>query len=686
MRIAADIGGTFTDVVSLDESTGELAYGKSLSTPGELTRGVMVGVESLPNPLADTSLFIHGSTVVINAILERKGARTALITTKGFADVYEIGRINRPESFNPRFRKHRPLIPRDMVFELDERVQADGTIRVPFDTEEAEALSREVVAKGAEAVAVLFLHSYAYPVHEQLMVEILRRANPQLFVTASHELSREYREYERTSTTAANAYVGPVVSSYLDQLDRGLRLEKFGGTLLIMQSNGGLSDVEMARRQCVQMMESGPAGGVIGAMAICEQLGIDSAVAFDMGGTSAKACVIQRGEPGVSADYFVGGYNEGLAIRIPVLDIVEVGMGGGSIAWLDDVGGLHVGPRSAGALPGPVCYGRGGSMPTITDANLLLGRIDALAFHGGNIPLDVQAARLAFEEQLNRPLGVSAHRAATGMLEVATSEMANAVRGVTLNRGLDPRDFTMIAFGGGGPLHGAAVARQLRIKRIVVPPAPGHFSAVGMLMADWRRDRVRTVFATLDQLEMAELEAAFGELERLGEAELSTSTAEPMAVVSERSADMRYAGQEHSVTVRVPSDLMLSGVGARAAIKQLFDMMHDRRYGHSAKEEPAQIVSIRVSTIGRLRKRMSRELATGRETPADESRVGERIVTFWDEEQLTAPVYERSGLLAGNVIRGPAVVQEPASTTPIARDEVVRVGLHGELVLAIGEE
>lgn len=684
MRISADIGGTFTDVVGLDETTGDVRYGKSLSTPGELTTGVMQGVSTLGLPLQEVQLFIHGSTVVINAILERKGARAALVTTRGFRDVYEIGRINRPDSFNPHFRKHRPLIPREMIFEVSERVLADGTVRVPFDDDEAQEVARRVVASGVEAVAVLFLHSYAHPANERRMVEVLRQADPQLFVTASHELSREYREYERTSTTAANAYVGPVVSNYLDQLENQLKKKEFAGDLLIMQSNGGLSDVEMARRQCVQMMESGPAGGVVGTMAICEELGIDAAVAFDMGGTTAKACVVQRGEPGFSPDYFVGGYNEGLAIRIPVLDIVEVGLGGGSIAWLDEVGGLHVGPLSAGAEPGPACYGRGGTEPTVTDANLVLGRIDPAAFHGGDMPLDVGACERAFGDRLVRPLGVDVRRAAEGMLEVATSEMANAVRGVTLNRGLDPRDFTMIAYGGGGPLHGAAVARLLSIGTVVIPNAPGHFSAVGMLMADWRRDRVRTLFANFDEIDMAELDAAFAELERAGQDELAASKVVPTAVTFERACDMRYVGQEHTVTVRVPTELALGGEEARAAIKQLFDALHDRRYGHSAAEEPAQVVSIRLSTVGQLKKPRSRPLPKGGAAPPSEAHLGERPVTFSGTGTLRAAVFDRGRLLADNVVHGPAIIQESASTTPVAPDETVRVGSSGELVLTIG--
>ena len=329
---------------------------------------------------------------MINAIMERKGAKTALITTHGFRDVYEIGRINRPDSFNPRFKKHRPLIPREMIFEISERMLADGTVRKELDESEAHERQRRLEAEGFEAVAVVFLHAYRFPAHETRMAEILRESDPDVFISVFHELSREYREYERTSTTAANAYVGRTVSDYLSDLDVGLRADGFAGDLMIMQSNGGLSDIETARRHCVQMMESGPAGGIVGTMALCELLDIESAVSFDMGGTTAKACVVRRGEPSFSPDYFVGGYNEGLVVRIPVLDIVEVGTGGGSIAWLDEGGGLHVGPRSAGAEPGPACYGRGGTEPTVTDANVVLGRLEPASFLGGEMELDAAAA------------------------------------------------------------------------------------------------------------------------------------------------------------------------------------------------------------------------------------------------------------------------------------------------------
>ncbi len=395
MRVAVDIGGTFTDVTAFDEASGRIALGKVLSTPANLVDGIAAAMARTGVSAAEAELIIHGSTIVINAILERKGAKAALITTQGFGDVYEIGRINRPESFNLFFRKHRPLIPRDLIFEVPERILADGSEETPLDEEAARAVVQRVRALGVEAVAIVFLHSYRSPEHEIRMRDIVREAAPEIFVTASHELSREYREYERTSTVAANAYVGPIVSRYLGDLEERLAADGFGGGLMIMQSSGGLTDVETARRQCVQMLESGPAGGVVGSIALCEALDITNAICFDMGGTTAKACVVRRGQPDVSPDYFVGGYNEGLAIRIPVLDIKEVGTGGGSIAWIDEGGALHVGPESAGAEPGPVCYGRGGTEPTVTDADVVLGRISAEQFLGGEMRLDAEAARRA---------------------------------------------------------------------------------------------------------------------------------------------------------------------------------------------------------------------------------------------------------------------------------------------------
>jgi N-methylhydantoinase A len=682
LRVAVDIGGTFTDVVGFDELSNSVTLAKALSTPSELARGVMEALHKSRIALDETSFLIHGSTVVVNAIIERSGARTALLTTRGFRDVYEIGRINRPESFNPRFKKHRPLIPRENIFEIPERVLADGSVRTPLDEAAVREMAQILKDEDFEAVAILFLHSYRAPQHELRAKEILLEENPNWFVTASHELSREYREYERTSTVAANAYVGPLVSAYLSDLERRLGTDGFRGNLLIMQSNGGLSDVEMARRQCIQMMESGPAGGVVGTMAVCEPLGIEAAIAFDMGGTTAKACVIRRGEPSLSPDYFIGGYNEGLAIRIPVLDIVEVGTGGGSLAWLDEGDALHVGPRSAGAEPGPACYGRGGLEPTVTDANVLLGRLSPEAFMGGEMRLDRAAAERALQTRLAEPLQVDLERAASGMLEVATSAMANAVRQVTLQRGLDPRDFTLFAYGGGGPLHGAAVARELQIGTVIIPEAPGLFSALGMLMADLRRDYVQTLFARLDDIDMAELETEFQQLEAEGRAALLQEAGmDTNRVVFERACDMRYIGQEHSVAVRVPAHV--GNEADRDTIKRLFDDAHQLRYSHSAPDESADVVSLRVSAIGLLTKPRLPEIAEGGDVPPDSARKGSRTVVFARQGEQEAAVFDRADLLSGNTIQGPAVIEEPAATTIVEPGDSVTVNRFGHLVMTL---
>jgi N-methylhydantoinase A len=681
MRVGVDIGGTFTDVVVFDEQRGSVSLAKALSTPHELARGVRDALEKSRAPLERAELFIHGSTVVVNAMVERTGARTALLTTRGFRDVYEIGRINRPESFNPRFRKHRPLIPRENIFEIPERVLADGSVRLPLDESAVNEVAQILKHEGFEAVAILFLHAYRYPEHEQRAKQILLEQHPAWFVSASHELSREYREYERTSTVAANAYVGPRVSTYLDGLERGLRADGFSGELLLMQSNGGLSDSALARRHCIQMLESGPAGGVVGTMALCEALGIEQAIAFDMGGTTAKACVVQRGVPSLSPDYFIGGYNEGLAVRIPVLDIVEVGTGGGSIAWLDEGGALHVGPRSAGADPGPAAYARGGAEPTVTDANVVLGRLSPDAFMGGEMRLDPAAAEQALRRRIAEPFGVDTERAAAGMLEVATSSMANAVRQVTLQRGLDPRDFTLFAYGGGGPLHAAAVARELQIGTVIIPQAPGVFSALGMLLADLRRDYVQTLFTRLNDLDMAALEREFQALEGEGRMALERSGVATDRILFERAADMRYVGQEHSVAVRMPG--RVGDEADRTTIKQLFDQAHQQRYSHCAPAESADVVSLRVTVVGQLNKPSLPEVGRGESTPPTAARKGTRRIRGAGQQELEAAVFDRGQLLLDNVVEGPAVIEEAASTTLLEPGDRLTVNRFGHLVLTL---
>jgi N-methylhydantoinase A len=658
MHVAVDIGGTFTDVAVYTPEDTQLYFRKVLSQPQDLVGGILDAIRGCDVRPDQIEQFVHGSTVAINALLERKGAKTVLVTTKGFRDVYEIGRVNRPQSFHLGFRKHQPLVGRSHVIEADERVLADGSVLQSLTDDVARRAAVEVADLDAEAVGVVFLHSYRNPEHENKMAAALRDAcAPGTFITTSSELSREYREFERTSTTVANAYVGPVVSQYLNDLETRLAEAGFKGELRLMQSNGGLCDVRTAAQQCIQMVESGPAGGVRGTIEVAQDLGLDRAIYFDMGGTTAKTCVVSDGSAALSSSYFVGGYAEGLPIRVPVLDITEIGTGGGSIGWLDEAGGLHVGPRSAGAEPGPACYGRGGTQPTVTDAHVVLGHLPPQRFLDGRMTLDVSAAEEAMRS-ISEPLGLSVLEAAIGILSIANAAMANAVRAVTTARGLDPRDFVLVACGGAGPMHAVDVARELGMSRVLIPHAPGTFSALGMLAADVRRDYVQTRPIRLDDANAAELEGLFGTMEQAGRLDVGTERGD-VGIETYRSADVRYVGQEHTVTVGVAAKLV--GSEELEQLKNDFDAAHELQYSHKASNEPAELVSLRVSVS-----RKTPSLTLPRQAEAtdgvDSARVDTRGAALDGTPRLaSAEVYDRALLRSGHVVRGPALIQEAGS-------------------------
>src|SRR6201996_5082929 len=422
LRLASDIGGTFTDTAVFDEASGALTFGKALSTPDHLVEGITAGVEKASTRYADAGLFLHGSTIAINTILERTGAKTALIITQGFRDIYEIGRINRPDSYNLFFQKHEPLVERALRFEVNERILADGEIEKTLDEREIEALGAHLAGLGMEAIAILFLHCYRQPEHEQRAKAILQKRHPNIFVSASHELSQEYREFERCSTVVANAYIGPIVDKYVGGIDDHIRKEGFKGSFLIVQSTGGLYDSKQARQYCIRMLKSGPAPGVIGTRMLCQTLGLKNAIAFDRGGTTAKAGVIHDGEPLTTGSALLGGYEKALPVQIAMMDIFEVGTGGGSLAKVED-GMLRVGPQSAAPSPGPACYGLGGTEPTVTDANLVLGRLGADRFLGGEMKLDTAAAERALKH-VGEPLGMDATQTANGILRIASTAMS----------------------------------------------------------------------------------------------------------------------------------------------------------------------------------------------------------------------------------------------------------------------
>lgn len=670
MRAGADIGGTFTDVISFDPDSGNIEVAKILSS-ADLHSSVVKGLTVAGQDLAGLETLVHGSTVVINTLLERKGASTALVTTRGFRDVYEMGRINRPDSFNLYFEKHVPLIPRHRRYEVDERMLPDREFE-PLDPASLAAVADAIEAEGAEAIAIMFLHSYASPEHEQMAMEYLRERLPGCFVSASHEVAREYREFERTSTVAANAYVGPKVSDYLERLEGEIRGARFDGEFLLMQSNGGLFDGAAARRNCIAMIESGPAGGVIGAQAVLGDLGLDTAVAFDMGGTTAKAGVVEEGKPRIAHEYFAGPYGTGLPIQTPVMDIHEVGTGGGSIAAVTEYGELRVGPHSAGSIPGPACYGNGGTLPTVTDANVVLNRLSASLPLAGGLALDRAAARAAVDRHVGEPLGLTTEEAADAIIRVANVAMSYAISAVTVERGLDPASFTLVAYGGAGPLHATQLARELRIGKVVIPVNPGVFSAYGMLFADLERHVSRTRITPLEPGSAAVLRGLLDEL-----AEEATDEQEGQVSFS---ADMRYRGQEHSVPVPLETELFddpeLRGAGER------FHSLHEQIYSHSAPDEPVEFVTVRAVHRRPTPKPDFPELTT-RPRPEDLLR---EAVWLDGVARQEVPFLERSALGAGAAVQGPAIVAEPTSATVLMAGDSMTVHPHGHLLITVGEE
>jgi N-methylhydantoinase A len=664
-RVAVDIGGTFTDLVCID-ANGELHRAKADSTPEALEVAVLEVLARSGVDPASVDSFLHGSTVVINAITERSGARTALVTTRGFRDVLEIARANRPDLYNLRYAKPEPFVPRHLRLEVTERVSYRGDVLTPLDESELAGVAQQLRDLEVDAVAVSFLHAWIRPQHEARVALVLREMLPGVMVVASHEVSRQWREYERSNTAVLSAYVQPVVATYLAALATGLESVGVDAQLYAMQSAGGVCSFDRALRAPITMLESGPVAGVTAAAALGRQLGIRHLLTLDIGGTTAKTSAVIDGVVPVNTLHYIGKtpHFAGYPVQVPVVDIVEIGTGGGSIAEVDAAGGLHVGPRSAGAVPGPACYGKGGEHATVTDANILTGRLDAEYFLGGTVELETDAASRAMARVADG-LGVATEEAARGVLRFAVAQMANALRLVTLRRGHDPRDFTLVAFGGNGPLHAALLARELGITRVVIPPGPGHFSAFGMLEGSMTAQAVQTFVGPLASTDVA---ALLRRVERDAQAELS----EPATSV-QRYLELRYQGQEHTLEIPVPAagDLL-------AGLVEEFNRRSEREYAFSL-DAPLEVVAARV------------ELAVqGIAVPwvADDNDdvprhpTGTRVVDF-DRHGglLEAVVRDRRSLTVGEVVAGPCVIEEAASTTLVLPGQTVRRDEHGNLVL-----
>ena len=673
--VAIDIGGTFTDLIGFDTQAQRFLQAKSLTTPHNLAQGIIDCLNKSGLQIGGISELIHGSTTAINTLIERKGAKTGLIVTRGTRDVYAIGRGNRPESYNLFFQRPKTLVSRALTREVNGRLLSSGEEHEALDASSLQAAIAALKAEGVEAVAVCLLHSYVNPAHEKAVGEAVSAAMPDAYLSLSHDILREYREYERMSTTVVNAYIGPKVGGYVSNLENNLEKIGFRGALSIMRSNGGVMTPEVATKRPVAMMESGPVGGIIASARFGQTLGIGDVISFDMGGTTAKASLVKDGQPTLAPGYYVGGYASGHPVMLPMIDVVEVGAGGGSIAWIDEIGALKVGPTSAGATPGPICYRGGGTEPTITDANVVLGRLDPDNFLGGTMKLDAQGAREGVERVIARPLGMDAIAAAKAIVDIGVLKMSLAVREVSVEKGYDPRDFALVASGGAGPLHVMAIARELYIPKVIIPLFPSHFSALGMLLADERHDFVRTFYSDLSRLNFSDLLAAHAEmaeearasLRYEGDAELQTQL------------DIRYVGQEF--TLSVPVDRAQLDAGDRMQIRQAFDALYEHRYSHSSPDEPVEVVSIRVAAVGKRA-----PLAFPKVAPGSAAKPARTREVYLDDtsKPVLCPVYEREQLPAGASFDGPAIVQEHGTTTVMFAGDSCTVAATGELIITVG--
>ncbi|MBI3797409.1 MAG: hydantoinase/oxoprolinase family protein [Deltaproteobacteria bacterium] len=681
MRVGFDIGGTFTDVIVLGDD-GQLTTAKVLSLLDRVGDDIVACVQRSA-PTGPVESFVHGTTIASNAVIENKTATTGLITTRGFRDELEMRGQRRPNIYDVAWDRLPPLVPRSLRLEVHERILGDGSIEQPLDAKETQEVIGQLLAAHVEAIAVCLINSYLNPTHERQIGRLIAEMAPQLVVCLSSEVHPEIREYERTSTTTINASLIPVVDRYLNQLEQ--HLSAYSRRLLIMQSNGGIMSAQAARRRPTYMIESGPAAGVLAAARLASETGLNQVLSFDMGGTTAKACLIENGAPLEKPGGEVGGGatmttrlfgGGGHALRVPSLDIVEVGAGGGSIAWIDDGGALRVGPHSAGAEPGPVCYGRGGQEPTVTDANVVLGYMNPEAIAGSTLRINRQTAWEAIEQRLAQPLKLDVLRAAYGVTQVANAAMMRALRAVSTERGRDPREFTLIAFGGAGPIHAVALAESLGISRVLVPPFPGLFSALGLLLADYRHDYIRSIALALDKVDPQTLVQQYEELEATAREELLQEGVAESAIRFERQVDLKYGYQVSELTLPFPSQVKSADL--RAALTRLFTEAHKQAFGYD-QDDAIELVNLRLRALASTGGVRFTELVA-RESSEGQTHRGSRQAYFGPAQgTLETPVCRRADLSKGQ--DGPVIVEEPDTTVVVPPGWKIQRDESGNLAL-----
>ncbi|CAI2931842.1 hydantoinase/oxoprolinase family protein [Aminobacter niigataensis] len=677
IRLATDVGGTFTDLIAYDERDGQLFFSKSLTTVGDQSIGVLDAIALAENngmDAAGVGFFVHGGTTVINAITERKGVRTALITTEGFRDVLEIGRGNRPDLYNLRSRTPEAFVPRHLRLEVEERLDARGEVLTDLKESDIFDCIATLKAEKVEAVGIIFLHSYINPAHEMRCAEIIREALPEVSVCASHEISRQWREYERSNTVALNAFVQPIIRRYFRNLEQALAVKGLHCPYYAMQSNGGIASFDKVVATPLTLVESGPSGGVAGAARIGSVIGEPDVLYLDVGGTTAKCSLILNSQPKLDSEYRLEKtrLSPGYSVQVPVVDIVEVGTGGGSIAWIDAIGRLRVGPQSAGSTPGPACYGRGGTLATVTDAKLIVGVLDPANFAEGRLALDVGLARKAVET-VAQSLNTSIEAAAEAILRVAEETMINALKLVTIQRGHDPRDLALIVSGGAGPMLGARLGRELNVRKTIIPTHPGVFSAWGMLAARPRADLRRTVFGRVDDAGIALVNRLFEELEREAVNYFDLPSVDGLVLTP--MLEMRYRGQEHSVSVNFDRS------GSISSLLESFNSAHEKAFSFDLPGTSVEFTTIHlqaeaVSDVIRVAPITSEGLNV------DVAVKGSRNVYFGEDEgwhQCT--VYDRTKIPFGVALNGPALIEEPTTTTLILSGQQFNIDEFGQLII-----
>jgi N-methylhydantoinase A len=676
-KLGVDVGGTFTDIFLMSEDTGRLAVHKVPSTPDDPSKAILTGVEEILKTEGtipeSVSYLAHGTTVATNAIIEQRGGRVGLLTTAGFRDLLEIGRQTRPRLYDLQLDHPAPLVPRHLRLEVSERLYHTGEVAKPLDVEGARAAVRKLREEHVQAVALCFLYSFVNSEHEAQVKSIVLEEMPGCKVSVSHEVLPEFREYERLSVTTLNAFLMSVMDRYLENFQRDVFRLGIKVSPKVNQCNGGIMSVDAARRFPVKTVLSGPSAGVVGALFTAEAMGCRDLITFDMGGTSTDVCLVRDGVVTVSNDRWVGGY----PAKIPAVDVNAVGAGGGSVAWIDLDSLLKVGPRSAGALPGPVCYALGGKEATVTDANVVLGRLNPEFLLGGRMRIDKAAAGDALS-QLGKRLGLGIVETAHGILRIVVAKMVKAIRAVSVERGHDPKAFSLLAFGGAGPLHAVSVARDLEIQKVIVPPHPGILCAMGLLVADARNDYVKTSLRNLTNADPAFLEAGFQELESQARKWLTDEGFAPIYQRLTRSLDLRYVRQNFELSVAVPAgEVTLETV---RLLTHRFYGEHERNYGHFTAGEPIQVVNFRVRAEGLTRKFQPDRLV-GAQLDAEAIRLGEREVWFDAQKPVLTPILYRACLRPGERLTGPLVIEQMDSTTIVPPGDTAVVDPFGNIVI-----